>query len=168
MRAGGGTYVEGSAARLVRLLRHCGDGVVGAGGTFAEERAGRERVFVFCAPGRPAIRVFSSLAAGAGAARRRGKDAVRVVIGVEMPEGFRAVLKPRRVFRTAPRKAEDREGVFLDRLHGVLRDAWRAASMVPRCSSCGTMMASRTAKADGSEFWGCLGYPRCKGTRSRG
>ena len=163
-----GTYVEVSADRLVGLLRECGDGVERAGGTFAEERAGRERVFVLCAPGRPAVHVFSSLAAGADAARRCGKDAVRVVIGVDTPEGFRAVLKPRRVFRTAPRRAPDREGVFLERLRGVLRDAWRAAATVPRCDLCGTMMASRTVKADGHEFWGCLGYPRCRETRSKG
>ncbi len=165
MSAAGGTYVEVSAERLVGLLEDCGAGVVHAGGTFAEERAGRERVFVLCAPGRPAIRVFSSLAARAGSARGCGKDAVRVVIGVDTPEGFRAVLRPRRVFRTAPRAAEDREGVFLERLREVLRSAWRAASTVPRCSSCGAMMASRTAKKDDRPFWGCLNYPRCRGTR---
>jgi hypothetical protein len=160
-----GTYVEVSAERLVGLLQECGVGVERAGGTFAEERVGRERVFVLCAPGRPAIRVYSSLAAHAGAARGRGKDAVRVVIGVETPEGYRSVLRPRRVFRTAPRAAEDREGIFLKRLHGVLRDAWRAAMTVPRCPACGTMMAKRTAKKDDRAFWGCLNYPRCRETR---
>lgn len=163
----GGTYVEVSADRLVGLLRECGAGVERTGGTFAEELVGRERVFVFCAPGRPAIRVYSSLAIRAGSARGCGKDAVRVVVGVETPEGFRAVLRPRRVFRTAPRAAEDRAGAFLDRLREVLRSAWRAAMTVPRCSACGTMMASRTAKESDREFWGCLAWPRCRETRRR-
>ena len=161
-----GTYVEVSADRLGGLLRECGAGVERKGGTFAEELVGRERVFVLCAPGRPAIRIFSSLAVRADSARGCGKDAVRVVVGVEMPEGFRAVLRPRRVFRTAPRAAEDREGVFLERLRGVLQEAWRMAMRVPRCSACGTMMAKRTTKKDGRSFWGCLNWPRCRRTRS--
>jgi len=37
----------------------------------------------------------------------------------------------------------------------------------PKCSLCGALMALRTAKAGknaGSQFWGCTGYPECKGT----
>jgi restriction system protein len=37
----------------------------------------------------------------------------------------------------------------------------------PKCSQCGALMALRTAKAGkgaGSQFWGCTGYPACKGT----
>jgi four helix bundle protein len=37
----------------------------------------------------------------------------------------------------------------------------------PGCPQCGGLMALRTAKAGkgaGSQFWGCTGYPACKGT----
>lgn len=39
----------------------------------------------------------------------------------------------------------------------------------PRCPSCNGLMVKRTARRGasvGSEFWGCFGYPRCRGTRS--
>jgi four helix bundle suffix protein len=38
---------------------------------------------------------------------------------------------------------------------------------VPRCPQCDRLMALRTAKTGknaGSQFWGCTGYPECKGT----
>lgn len=38
---------------------------------------------------------------------------------------------------------------------------------IPRCPQCGKPMALRTAKTGknaGSQFWGCIGYPDCKGT----
>jgi four helix bundle suffix protein len=38
---------------------------------------------------------------------------------------------------------------------------------IPRCPKCGKLMALRTAKTGphaGSQFWGCTGYPDCKGT----
>lgn len=37
---------------------------------------------------------------------------------------------------------------------------------IPRCPKCGNLMALRTAKTGpnaGSQFWGCTGYPSCKG-----
>lgn len=37
----------------------------------------------------------------------------------------------------------------------------------PACPKCGALMALRTARAGktpGSQFWGCTGYPECKGT----
>ena len=41
--------------------------------------------------------------------------------------------------------------------------------IVPHCPSCESPMKLRTAKKGanaGSEFWGCLQFPRCKGTRA--
>ncbi|MBM3881211.1 MAG: four helix bundle protein [Verrucomicrobia bacterium] len=38
---------------------------------------------------------------------------------------------------------------------------------IPRCPQCGKPMALRTAKTGknaGRQFWGCTGYPECKGT----
>ncbi len=40
---------------------------------------------------------------------------------------------------------------------------------LPNCPLCGKPMALRTARQGsraGSQFWGCTGYPGCKGTRS--
>jgi restriction system protein len=39
----------------------------------------------------------------------------------------------------------------------------------PSCPSCGSLMAQRKAKRGvnaGGDFWGCVTYPACKGTRS--
>lgn len=41
------------------------------------------------------------------------------------------------------------------------------APQAPKCPQCGGLMALRTAKAGkqpGSQFWGCIGYPECRGT----
>ena len=34
-----------------------------------------------------------------------------------------------------------------------------------RCPECDGPMVSRKNKSDGSRFWGCAKYPKCKGTR---
>jgi hypothetical protein len=55
--------------------------------------------------------------------------------------------------------------------------AQRNGGGTPLCPSCRRMMVKRTAHHPfdsaqgrlakvGSEFWGCSGYPRCRGTRS--
>jgi len=39
---------------------------------------------------------------------------------------------------------------------------------IPKCPLCGKLLALRTARNGpraGSQFWGCTGYPNCKGTR---
>ena len=44
-----------------------------------------------------------------------------------------------------------------------------AGHNLPRCPTCGGPMALRTArkgKNAGSQFWGCCGYPECKGVRA--
>lgn len=38
-------------------------------------------------------------------------------------------------------------------------DFWR-----PTCASCGVKMVLRTPRSGGREFWGCVDYPRCRGT----
>ena len=43
------------------------------------------------------------------------------------------------------------------------------AKTAPTCAACGQAMVLRTARKGeraGSRFWGCSGYPECKGTRS--
>ncbi|HEY5480506.1 MAG TPA: four helix bundle suffix domain-containing protein, partial [Verrucomicrobiae bacterium] len=47
-------------------------------------------------------------------------------------------------------------------------DRTEAAAKAPNCPRCGKPMALRTARKGpraGSQFWGCSGYPECKGTR---
>jgi four helix bundle suffix protein len=44
----------------------------------------------------------------------------------------------------------------------------RAEEPAPTCPACGKFMVLRTArqgKQSGSRFWGCSGYPECRGTR---
>jgi four helix bundle suffix protein len=44
----------------------------------------------------------------------------------------------------------------------------RTENTAPACSICGKPMALRTARKGphtGSQFWGCSGYPECKGTK---
>ena len=44
-----------------------------------------------------------------------------------------------------------------------------ASAAAPRCPSCNGLMVKRTARRGanvGSDFWGCFGYPRCRGTRA--
>ncbi|MCK7497190.1 MAG: restriction endonuclease [Comamonadaceae bacterium] len=38
-------------------------------------------------------------------------------------------------------------------------DYWK-----PTCVNCGVKMTDRTSRSDGSAFWGCVNYPRCKTT----
>lgn len=51
---------------------------------------------------------------------------------------------------------------------GVAPSATAPAAAAPSCPICTKAMVRRTAKRGanaGSEFWGCSGYPTCKGTR---
>ena len=46
-----------------------------------------------------------------------------------------------------------------------------SSSEAPACPTCGKAMARRTAKRGanvGAAFWGCTGYPTCRGTRQIG
>jgi restriction system protein len=66
------------------------------------------------------------------------------------------------------------EGGFRERMTAVRleeREKQEAAAGVPVCPECGKPMRKRTAKSGakaGQAFWGCTGYPECKGTREVG
>ncbi|MCL4205279.1 MAG: four helix bundle suffix domain-containing protein [Pirellulaceae bacterium] len=48
------------------------------------------------------------------------------------------------------------------------REQAAPSAQIPTCPQCGKLMVLRTArqgKHAGSQFWGCTGYPACKGTR---
>jgi four helix bundle suffix protein len=59
------------------------------------------------------------------------------------------------------------QGGFTERLYATRVKA-RAEAGAPLCQDCGKPMRRRTAKQGprtGQEFWGCSGYPGCKGVR---
>jgi four helix bundle suffix protein len=67
------------------------------------------------------------------------------------------------VARIAERRKQDRT----DQSDSTDRSDRRPKA--PNCASCGKPMALRTARKGpraGSQFWGCTGYPECKGTRA--
>ena len=60
------------------------------------------------------------------------------------------------------------EGGFREKLTGIRVEARAQQQGAPLCPDCGKPMARRTAKSGknaGREFWGCTGYPDCKGAR---
>lgn len=170
----GPRFVEVPADRLVSTLEGVGERVKAAGGAFEWRIQGKERVFDL----RPwtaevgVVRVFTSLANGATVARDCGKDAVRVCVGALEAESddfgstgrikFRPLESGQKILRTAPQGAEDRVGVFLDRLVAELREAFKRARMIRKCPACGKPMARRESKH--GPFMGCTGYPACKKT----
>ena len=57
------------------------------------------------------------------------------------------------------------------RRQGTRSDPSDRAKTAPTCAVCGKSMVLRTARKGGragSQFWGCSGYPECKGTRELG
>ncbi len=60
------------------------------------------------------------------------------------------------------------EGGFRERLHQCRSEARNIAENAPACPECKKPMQKRHAKTGknaGQDFWGCTGYPACKGTR---
>lgn len=162
----GPRYIEIPADRLMGRLREVGAKVTAKGGAIAESVMGREVVVdLFPAHGRACVRIFTSLARGAEAARDCGEDAVRVVLGTTVDGKWRPLSGSEKILRTAPREAEDRVGVFLDRLVDRVREVYLEARDTPACPACGRAMAIREARATGSRFFGCCMFPACRGTR---
>lgn len=65
----------------------------------------------------------------------------------------------------------EEQGGFRERLHQCRVEARDgAAAETPACPDCGKPMRLRTARAGGragEEFWGCSGYPECRGRRPK-
>ncbi|WP_404540241.1 topoisomerase DNA-binding C4 zinc finger domain-containing protein [Lactobacillus sp. 23-2] len=38
------------------------------------------------------------------------------------------------------------------------------ADHVPACPNCGKPMILRSRRSDGTKFWGCSDFPKCRGT----
>ena len=63
-------------------------------------------------------------------------------------------------------EAFEKTGGFSERLTTrrlEAREEQRAAEPAPECPKCGKPMRRR--KSAKGEFWGCAGFPECKGTR---
>ncbi|MBN1670406.1 MAG: topoisomerase DNA-binding C4 zinc finger domain-containing protein [Kiritimatiellae bacterium] len=61
-----------------------------------------------------------------------------------------------------------KEGGFREKLTGLRVEARAEQEAAPVCTECGKPMTRRKAKTGrhaGSEFWGCTGYPACKGVK---
>lgn len=163
----GPRFVAVPAERLLAELRDIGRLVEEQGGRFVEGQQGREIVVDVVPPGgRAMVRVYTSLAKGAAEVRDCGEDAVRLIVGVDSPERFRPLEESVKILRTAPQGAVDRVAVFLARLREAIRQAYRRAKAIPCCPDCGRAMALRSTRDGSRQFYGCLGYPACKGTRS--
>ena len=60
------------------------------------------------------------------------------------------------------------EGGFREKLTGIRVEARAQQQGAPVCPDCGKPMARRKAKSGknaGQAFWGCTGYPECRGVR---
>jgi four helix bundle suffix protein len=62
----------------------------------------------------------------------------------------------------------EQEGGFREKLTSMRTEARARQEDAPVCPECGKPMARRRAKTGknaGKDFWGCTGYPECRGTR---
>jgi restriction system protein len=59
-------------------------------------------------------------------------------------------------------------GVFRREPQGEVSPGREGEDSVPNCPKCGSRMVRRTARAGvtaGQGFWGCSGFPKCRGIR---
>jgi restriction system protein len=130
------------------------------GGVDVELRRGRDRYFVQCKQWRT---------------QRVGVGVVRELYGVMAAErvagGF--VVTSGRFTAEAARFAQGRRIELVDasRLIAAVQGVPIVVDLAPRipaCPECGQPMVRRTARRGpeaGASFWGCPGFPSCKGTR---
>ena len=62
----------------------------------------------------------------------------------------------------------EQEGGFREKLTSIRVEARANREAAPVCPECGKAMTRRKARSGknaGREFWGCTGYPECKGAR---
>ena len=58
------------------------------------------------------------------------------------------------------------EGGFREKLHTIRSETRTRIENAPACPECNKPMRKQRRKADGSEFWGCTGYPECRKTQA--
>lgn len=76
-----------------------------------------------------------------------GEELVAIVRQVQVPQAARPVM---------PARVEPALGW----------DIVASADAAPACPRCDRPMARRTNRRDGKAFWGCSGFPTCRGTRT--
>lgn len=164
----GTRYIDVPAIDLLTELRAIGESIKGINGQVTEGTSGQEMIVDFTPPYcRACVRVYTSLGIGRVAVRGCGQDAVRLILGTIYKGKFKPLGNKRRLYRTAPRgKRQARVQAFLERLKVAIRDYYREALHVPTCPNCDEAMALRSTKDGGRKFYGCVGYPDCKGTQS--
>lgn len=101
------------------------------------------------------IRVFSSLDKRTGKARKKGSDAIRVVL--LHTESDRPVMGQKRVHRIQ---------TFCKNLQNRISNIVGNKDNITYCPRCDSIMVVRESKKTGNKFYGCTSYPDCKGTRS--
>jgi len=148
-------YVEIPAADMEALMTECGFDRIYPPRT-VERTYQRPRIV----PGPDtdsdfAIRVYTTITDQADAAREVGTDAIRVVL-IHLNTG-KPVWAATRVHRTQGWREKTRER---------MREAWVAVSGLKRCPQCARPMVLRRTKDKSRQFYGCVGYPECKGTQS--
>lgn len=101
------------------------------------------------------MRVYSSIDKTTGRARKKGSDAIRLVV-IET-ESERPVLKEKRTNRikTWPKNLKRKINNISDR-----------KDELEFCEECGSVMVIRQASDSGDKFYGCTSYPDCKNTKS--
>lgn len=116
---------------------------------------GQEIYFDFV-KGQFIIRVHSSIEYQDRPCRRRGMDAIRVSLLTEVD----GIKKGLRKFSRVTRQEKWRR-----HLKSRVMDAYNYSKTVPICPNCGSPMSLRTAKETKNQFFGCVRYPLCRGSR---
>jgi len=98
------------------------------------------------------IVVFTSIAYGE--TRGKGKDAARVIIINDNTS--KMVWSSKRVHRTKN---------FLPNIRLRCRLAFRAMGKRVKCPRCGGQLVIRENKVNGTEFYGCVDFPLCRGNK---
>ena len=98
------------------------------------------------------IKVYSSIIPGTGS-RKRGADAIRVVMFMRTDKGIRPVWKAARVYRTKNWRIS-----LLNKIHEALFRGRGGQDY--KCKFCKSPMVYRVSKH--GEFWGCSSWPTTK------
>jgi len=99
------------------------------------------------------LRIYSTIERGVS--RDNGTDAIRCVLFWRSPEGeIKLIGMEKKVLRIASWRENLRKRI----------EGW-SELMGPDCPTCNSPMARRKNRSTKSEFFGCVQYPVCKGTR---
>ena len=164
-------YFDISSTDLFAELNHIGHNIKRKGGDFVLGAAGHEIIYDFFPHNRKNlfIRIYTSVTRGNTTVRDCGEDAIRIVIGAlnNHRNKFIPLNESRRIYRTAPQGTrEERTNAFLNRLKDTLRETYKNTLQIPKCPVCSNPMKLRENKNTKNQFYGCVTYPTCRGTRT--